>query len=328
MCKPKSAFFRPLGRFLCPMGNHTTEDRKTRGRGQRGRQAAKPRPRAAAPVRFCARQLARLPARSALRPSGRGAGEFVPRPSVRRLAVVPAVCAPRAGRWPSASVALLCAALWGVLRWRQGWRLACASCCRPSAPSPPVSPPFPPSACVVVPLLGVGWRWGDSRARWPSPRRRSGRLGRWPRSGLRPRNGLPAVRFSLWRRARGPPTGAYVRGFAAFGRRWGGALLLCFAGACPPSPAAPAGRSPLPPVVLAFGSHPSGNLSGGRGARSRALLPLVAVGCARGARPCIPAVVGGLPPAVGVRAPLAAPCAPSAPFGARRPRRLVVRFGR
>ena len=223
MCKPKSAFFRPLGRFLCPMGNHTTEDRKTRGRGQRGRQAAKPRPRAAAPVRFCARQLARLPARSALRPSGRGAGEFVPRPSVRRLAVVPAVCAPRAGRWPSASVALLCAALWGVLRWRQGWRLACASCCRPSAPSPPVSPPFPPSACVVVPLLGVGWRWGDSRARWPSPRRRSGRLGRWPRSGLRPRNGLPAVRFSLWRRARGPPTGAYVRGFAAFGRRWGGA---------------------------------------------------------------------------------------------------------
>ena len=29
-----------------------------------------------------------------------------------------------------------------------------------------------------------------------------------------------------------------------------------------------------------------------------------------------------------VRAPLAAPCAPSAPFGARRPRRLVVRFGR
>ena len=47
-----------------------------------------------------------------------------------------------------------------------------------------------PSVCVVALLLGVGWRCGSSRARWPSGRRRSGRLGRWPRSFVRPRCGF------------------------------------------------------------------------------------------------------------------------------------------
>ena len=63
------------------------------------------------------------------------------------------------------------------------------SAARP-APSPPALAAAPSSVGVVVPLLGVGWRWGNSRARWPPLRRPSGRLGRWPRSPVRPRDGL------------------------------------------------------------------------------------------------------------------------------------------
>lgn len=48
---------------------------------------------------LCARWLVRLPVRSALRRSGRGAGEFVPRPSVRRVRRSCPRPAPRARRF-------------------------------------------------------------------------------------------------------------------------------------------------------------------------------------------------------------------------------------
>lgn len=319
MRKLKFAFFRPSGAFFCARWAITPP--KAVKRGEEGSAAVRRQNLARAPPLPSASALGSWPACPPARPCvPLGAGQGSLFRALRFAAAGGRACGLRSARW-SLAVRVgraAAAAQWGALRWRQGWRLARASCCRPSAPSPPVSPPFRRPRAWSCRC----WAWGGGGATpAPAGRLRVGGLG-----GLAAGRALVRVRATGWRvafascrRARGPPTGACVGGCAAFGRRWGGALLLCFAGACPPSPAAPTGRSPLPPVVLAFGSHPSGNLSGGRGARSRALLPLVAVGCAQGARPCIPAVVGGLPPAVGVRAPLAAPRAPSRAFARRSP---------
>lgn len=92
----KFAFFRPFSRFLRWKGRTTHHQRKKPPQRRTGGQI-RPLRRRARPL--CARWLARLPVRSALRRSGRGAGEFVPRPSgscTRRSCPRPA---PRARRF-------------------------------------------------------------------------------------------------------------------------------------------------------------------------------------------------------------------------------------
>ena len=91
----KIAFFRPFLRFLHWKGrtaHHMQKkppQRRTDGQIRPLRRRARP---------LCARWLARLPVRLALRPSRRGAGEFVPRPSVRRVRRPCPRSAPRARR--------------------------------------------------------------------------------------------------------------------------------------------------------------------------------------------------------------------------------------
>ena len=107
----------------------------------------------------------------------------------------------------------------------------------------------------------------------------------------------------------------------------GWAVAFLARGLVPLPPPRPLGAPPLPPS----GSPPSGGrpraeiLAGG-GGRARALLPLVAVGCARGARPSFPALSAVvLPPAAcALRLPRRVR-PPRAPRGGR-PRRLVGGF--
>lgn len=108
----------------------------------------------------------------------------------RRACVLPPVAAVVRGlRVGRARAVAFCPAFF--LRWRRGGGLALASCFRRPACAVAVRlAAVSPSAGVVAFRLGRGAVLGGSRARWPSLRRRPGRLGRWPRSVLRPLGGL------------------------------------------------------------------------------------------------------------------------------------------
>lgn len=177
-----------------------------------------------------------------------------------------------------------------------GW-LSRPSAARP-APSPPASPPFR-RPLAWSRRLWCAW-WG---AVAPAP---AGRLSVVGLVGLAAGRALSCVRVTGWRvafapfrRARGLPPGACLADGRSACRGVGQSWAFCFASGRSPSPAAPTGRSPLPLVVLACGSHPSGNFSGGRGTTSRVLWPLAKVGCARGARPAVAAVSAVCLPASG-----------------------------
>ena len=207
-----------------------------------------------------------------------------------------------------------------------------AACFRVLVPPVPLlrRPPRRRSAVRVRGRAAAGRRVevSDSRARWPPARRRSGRLA----AG----RALVCVRVAGFP----PPFCApSARPRPAYGRlRWRFSPRLAGdgVGRCrsvsrrvvPLPPPRPRGAPPFPSSGLPLrGSPPSGNLSGGRGTTSRVLWPLAKVGCARGARPAVAAVSAVSLPPLACALSLAAPCAPSAPFGARRPRRLAVRFG-
>lgn len=139
-----------------------------------------------------------------------------------------------------------------------------------------------------------------SRARWPPLRRRSGRLGRWPRSLMRPRDGLARGLCALPARPRlasGRLLGCWPQRLA-----WRGAELGCsFRGGLPPFPRRARLRAlpPSPRRSHPCGVRPRAEILAGDG--GRALVPRAcgAVGCARGARPCIPAVSAVCLPASG-----------------------------
>ena len=177
--------------------------------------------------------------------------------------------------------------------------MALASCFRPACAVAVRLAAVSPSAGVVAFRLGRGAVLGGFRARWPSLRRRPGRLGRWPRSVLRPLGGLssgfppcfaPAARLRALSLAAVP----------AFGWRWGGALRSVSRRVVPLPPPRPRGAPPFPSSCFPLrGAHPAGNFSGGRGTTSRVLWPLAKVGCARGARPAVAAVSAVCLPASG-----------------------------
>ena len=139
-----------------------------------------------------------------------------------------------------------------------------------------------------------------SRARWPPLRRRSGRLGRWPRSLMRPRDGLARGLCALParpRRASGRLLGRWPQRLP-----WRGAeLAVLFRGGLPPFPRRARLRAlpPSPRRSHPCGVRPRAEILAGDG--GRALVPRAcgAVGCARGARPCIPAVSAVCLPASG-----------------------------
>lgn len=139
-----------------------------------------------------------------------------------------------------------------------------------------------------------------SRARWPPLRRRSGRLGRWPRSPVRPRDGLARGLCALPAR----PRLASGRLLGRWPQRspWRGAELgVLFRGGLPPFPRRARLRAlpPSPRRSHPCGVRPRAEILAGDG--GRALVPRAcgAVGCARGARPCIPAVSAVCLPASG-----------------------------
>ena len=155
-----------------------------------------------------------------------------------RPAVVPPACAP-CSSLPSASDALLmrlyelsCADGKGV----GGWLLR-PSAARP-APSPPASPPF---------RRPLAWSRRLWRAWWgavaPAP---AGRLSVVGLVGLAAGRALSCVRVTGWRvacasfrRGRGAPPAACLADGRSACRSVGQSWAFCFAGACPPSPAAP-----------------------------------------------------------------------------------------
>lgn len=217
----------------------------------------------------------------------------------RRACVLPPVAAVVRGlRVGRARAVAFCLAFF--LRWRLwGGGLALASCFRPACAVAVRLAAVSPSAGVVRAVLWRGAGWGGFRARWPSLRRRPGRLGRWPRSVLRPLGGLssgfppsfaPAARLRALSLAAVP----------AFGWRWGGALRSVSRRVVPLPPPRPRGAPPFPSSCFPLrGAHPAGNFSGGRGTTSRVLWPLAKVGCARGARPAVAAVSAVCLPASG-----------------------------
>ena len=123
----------------------------------------------------------------------------------RRACVLPPVAAVVRGLRVGRARAV--ASCFGVfLRWRPwGGGLALASCFRPACAVAVRLAAVSPSAGVVRAVLWRGAGWGGFRARWPSLRRRPGRLGRWPRSVFAPSAGCrPASRpVSRPRRASG-----------------------------------------------------------------------------------------------------------------------------
>ena len=152
-----------------------------------------------------------------------------------------------------------------------------------------------------------------SRARWPPLRRRSGRLGRWPRSPMRPRDGLARDLCALAARPR-RASGRLRRRFRGVWSAWGRAGRSVSRGLAPLPPPRPSkGAPPFPPSGLPLrGSPPSGNYSGGRGARSRA--PRLRRGRLRAGRaPLHPRCLCGLPPGLW-------PCALRLPRRVRRSR--------
>ena len=228
----------------------------------------------------------------------------------RRACVLPPVAAVVRGLRVGRARAV--ASCFGVfLRWRPwGGGLALASCFRPACAVAVRLAAVSPSAGVVRAVLWRGAGWGGFRARWPSLRRRPGRLGRWPRSVLRPLGGLssgfppsfaPAARLRALSLAAVP----------AFGWRWGGVVRSVSRRVVPLPPPRPRGAPPFPSSCFPLrGAHPAGNFSGGRGTTSRVLWPLAKVGCARGARPAVAAV--------------SAVCLPPLACALRLPRRVLL----
>ena len=180
-----------------------------------------------------------------------------------------------------------------------GGRQSRPSAARP-APSPPASPPFRRPLAWSRRLWRAWWGGSCSRARWPPLRRRSGRLGRWPRSLMRPRDGLARGLCALParpRRASGRLLGRWPQRLP-----WRGAeLAVLFRGGLPPFPRRARLRAlpPSPRRSHPCGVRPRAEIISGDG--GRALVPRAcgAVGCARGARPCIPAVSAVCLPAFG-----------------------------
>ena len=122
----------------------------------------------------------------------------------RRACVLPPVAAVVRGlRVGRARAVAFCSGVF--LRWRRGGGLALASCFRPACAVAVRLAAVSPSAGVVRAVLWRGAGWGGFRARWPSLRRRPGRLGRWPRSGCVPSAGcrLASRPVSRPRRASG-----------------------------------------------------------------------------------------------------------------------------
>lgn len=161
------------------------------------------------------------------------------------------------------------------------------SAARP-APSPPASPPFR-RPLAWSRRLRSAW-WG---AVAPAP---AGRLSVVGLVGLAAGRALSCVRATGWRvacapfrRGRGAPPAACSADGRSVWRGVGQSWAVHFAGACPPSPrrAYPCGVRPRAEIIAGDGG--------------RALVPRAcgAVGCARGARPCIPAVSAVSLPASG-----------------------------
>lgn len=200
----------------------------------------------------------------------------------RRACVLPPVAAVVRGlRVGRARAVAFCLAFF--LRWRPwGGGLALASCFRPACAVAVRLAAVSPSAGVVRAVLWRGAGWGGFRARWPSLRRRPGRLGRWPRSVLRPLGGLssgfppcfaPAARLRALSLAAVP----------AFGWRWGGVVRSVSRGRVPLPPPRPRGAPPFPPSCSPSGRTRPEILAGAGG---RALVPCSrwSQSVARGAR--------------------------------------------
>ena len=219
--------FSPFWAFFRQKGDNCSPQAIKRGREGKETPSAHPERlqrkavggrRAAAPRFWRAR-----PRPSGCRPSNSGGFAGAPCPS------------------RSASAALAaCASLRGVfLRWWQGvgGLLLRPSAARP-APSPPVSPPFRRPRAWSCRC----WAWGGGGAT-PAP---AGRLSVVGLVGLAAGRALSCVRATGWRvafapfrRARGLPPGACLADGRSACRSVGQSWANHFAGACPPSPAAP-----------------------------------------------------------------------------------------
>ena len=153
----------------------------------------------------------------------------------RRACVLPPVAAVVRGlRVGRARAVAFCSGVF--LRWRPwGGGLALASCFRARpAPSPSAAPPFRRPLAWSRSVWGVGRCWAAPAPAGRLSRRRSGRLGRWPRSVLRPLGGLssgfpscfaPAARLRALSLAAVPAFGLASAQLARSGGRERGVFL-------------------------------------------------------------------------------------------------------
>ena len=115
---------------------------------------------------------------------------------------------------------------------------------------------------------------------------------------------------------------------AALAVAWGRAGRSVSRRVVPLPPPRPRGAPPFP-SSCSPAARTQAEILAGAGAQPPASFGRWPKSVARGARALpSPLSLRSASRPLAVRAPLAAPCAPSAPCGARRPRRLVVRFGR
>ena len=232
----KFAFFRPFLRFLRWKGRSSTTSEKNRHRGAQAARIAPAAPSRPSALRPVACPVARPLGLAPLWARGRGVcsapfGQLHP-------AAVPPFCAP-CSSLPSASAALLLR-LNGAL---------CADGREGAAGSCVLVPPGlrrrrPPRRRFAVRWRGravSGARGGGAVA--PAP---AGRLSVVGLVGLAAGRALSCVRATGWRvafapfrRARGLPPGACLADGRSVCRGVGQSWPFCFAGACPPSPAAP-----------------------------------------------------------------------------------------
>lgn len=226
---PILRFFRPFSRFLRWKGRTIHHQPKKPPQRRTGGQI-RPLRRRARPL--CARRLARLPVRSALRRSGRGVGVFrVRRPCPRS--------APRARRSRLRRPRCFCGSMVRPALMARGW----AAGSRVLVP-PGLRRRRPPRRRFAVRWRGravSGARGGGAVA--PAP---AGRLSVVGLVGLAAGRALPCVRVTGWRvafapfrRGRGAPPAACLADGRSACRGVGQSWPFCFAGACPPSPAAP-----------------------------------------------------------------------------------------
>lgn len=235
--KPLFCVFSPFQAFFAlERQNYPPPAGKTATEAHR-RPESPPLRRRARPL--CARWLARLPVRLALRPSGRGAGEFVARPSVRRVRRPCPRSAPRARRFRLRRPRCLRGSMGRSALMAGEW----AANNRVLVP-PGLRRRRPPRRRFAVRWRGravSGARGGGAVA--PAP---AGRLSVVGLVGLAAGRALPCVRVTGWRvafapfrRARGLPPGACLADGRSACRGVGQSWAVHFAGACPPSPAAP-----------------------------------------------------------------------------------------